>query len=282
MKIRELMIEKEMYTQRYLQEKEKYDALLAKVNSTSTLGSILTTQSATLDGELSGTQPAFPLQVPTHCGDSREENGPAIYRGAEPLCSGDGASTNNTFNFVLSPAAPARSTMPTSDQLQGQAEAMFVASGGAPSALHASGERLSLASVPSPRPRPSRPPDVVPDQPTAPQKTKSAKEHANDIGRGAGYALLAVVAVVFFPITVPLYILFRCQRKAQKQKDVEAPPPVSYMHPISYQGSEWEPYASTAIPAELMGIHELDSSAPELDLTSRLTRLRLESGPRIA
>src|SRR6266536_1195024 len=50
-KIRELMIEKEVYTQKYLEEKRKYDNLLAKVNSTSTLGSISTVLTEHLEGE---------------------------------------------------------------------------------------------------------------------------------------------------------------------------------------------------------------------------------------
>jgi hypothetical protein len=39
------MLEKEYYTQRYLEEKRRYDDLLAKVNSTSTLNSVLTVNS---------------------------------------------------------------------------------------------------------------------------------------------------------------------------------------------------------------------------------------------
>jgi hypothetical protein len=39
-RIRQLMVEKDAYTRKYLDEKKKYDHLLARVNSTSTLGSI--------------------------------------------------------------------------------------------------------------------------------------------------------------------------------------------------------------------------------------------------
>jgi hypothetical protein len=39
--IRELYAEKEYYTQRYLEEKRKCDELLEKINSNSTLGSLL-------------------------------------------------------------------------------------------------------------------------------------------------------------------------------------------------------------------------------------------------
>jgi hypothetical protein len=50
-KIRELMIEKEVYTQKYLEEKRKYDDLLSKVNSTSTVGSISTVLTEHLEAE---------------------------------------------------------------------------------------------------------------------------------------------------------------------------------------------------------------------------------------
>jgi hypothetical protein len=39
-RIRQLMVENDAYTRKYLDEKKKYDHLLARVNSTSTLGSI--------------------------------------------------------------------------------------------------------------------------------------------------------------------------------------------------------------------------------------------------
>ncbi|KAK5657510.1 hypothetical protein OQA88_3082 [Cercophora sp. LCS_1] len=292
-KIRELMLEKEQYTQRYLEEKKKYDDLLAKVNSTSTLNSILTTGS--ID-------------------DSRLDIGNVI---ARPQCSpvSPGSSSRPREPLASEAAAVFSSNMSTLARGP-QVISAVETPAGAPADEHPSQEGLARLSSLSHgiASKETETPALSPDRrlwqqrreseprqaaqaslqspPTIRAATRRRKRDimakaAKNTAKAAGIATGLVVGVALFPISIPVFVVWR--RRQRWNEDVLDPTSHAYaMSAPEMSFGEADPngpyfgshhhgqqpyYRSSELYGELPGIHELHGPAPvELSLVNQLTR----------
>ncbi len=184
-KIRRLMLEKEHYTQKYLAEKRKYDMLLEKINSTSTLGSVV------FLAEPHTIQPLVTNGTPR----GSEEN------------SGPSRSHRSLFKADIAPVNGDKTPPADSHELPASLLA-------APRSSWSSDLSQEI-SPPPPIPTPSivAPPAGI--QPTPPNphdpprsSTKPPKRHeiaraTKKTAKGAGIGLGVVLAAALFPISAP-------------------------------------------------------------------------------
>jgi hypothetical protein len=233
-KIRELMIEKEAYTQRYLAEKHKYDALLAQVNSTSTLGSISTKFGGTLTSE-SGT---ICLQPMAYASAPPAENADAI----TPCIPAPGQHVNNLITGEPPLHGPLKGIHASSAPQNSQA--------GSRSNAHA------LMPVP-PTQSPKLDESTIESTQPNPGNSNKALEIARKVAKGAVYVLKGTAAVIFFPITMFMFI---AHRKRKYQSELPGDTAVIQhgwnMPDLEAAQGSWD-YSSYAIPAELPAVHEL-------------------------
>ena len=252
------MIEKEAYTQRYLAEKHKYDALLAKVNSTSTLGSISTTLSDTLAPESSTTCiQAEEYASPTQVEDLADEITPCLL-----------APSHHAVNFnVGAPPhdGPLDSSHAASPPQDVQARSISAA--------------RTITALPQKQLSKSNESTTESTQPKLSNRNKALKI-ARRVARGTGYAVAGTAAVIFFPITIVLFVIRR------RRRERPLPHPICYgyyreddlygwnMSPPATRPPYHEPwrYSSSLMPAELPAVHELSGDV-EMGLVSALTRI---------
>jgi hypothetical protein len=251
-KIRELMIEKEAYTQRYLAEKHKYDALLAKVNSTSTLGSISTTLSSTLVPESSTTCIHADEHVSsTQVKDLAHEITPCLLAPSHHVVNSNGGAPPRDRPLDSSHAAS-----PPQD-----VQARSISAARATTAL--SQKQLSKSNeltTESTQPKPSN--------------RNKALKIARRVARGTGYVVAGTAAVVLFPITIVVFVIYR------RRRAYALPALPAYrmaMSEISLPPDELGAYSSALIPAELPAVHELTGDV-EMGLVGALTRISPRQG----
>ncbi|KAH7155927.1 hypothetical protein EDB81DRAFT_376260 [Dactylonectria macrodidyma] len=271
-KIRELMVEKEAYTQRYLVEKQKYDALLAKINSTSTLGSISTTRSGPVVPESSTTCiQAETLASPTRVEDLTLETAPCLLPPSHCAVNFDDREPPHDRPPDSSHAASLR-----------EVRVRPISTFGANTTLpqrHLSKSNESTTANTQPKP----------------SNRNKALKIARRVARGTGYVAAGVAAVAFFPITIVMFVVLYRRRKTSKQQlpasfhlgpvgDLEAMP--GYIQPPMLQGHEMympvqQAYSSALMPAELPAVHELSDfghGGVEMELVGTLTQVSPEQG----
>ncbi|KAH7407328.1 heterokaryon incompatibility protein-domain-containing protein [Cadophora sp. MPI-SDFR-AT-0126] len=246
-KIRDLMIEKEAYTQRYLAEKHKYDALLAKVNSTSTLGSISTTISGTIVPESSTAY----VRAEEHVSSIQVEAltdkiTPCLLAPSHHVASSDGWEPSHNKPLDSSHAA----------YLQQDVQAR-------PSAAE------TTTIIPQEHLSQINESIIKSSQPKHSSRNKALKV-GRKVAKGTGYVVAGTFAVAFFPFTIVGLVIYR--RKLRHQQQVQAPD-YDYdwdSQPPFASPGQWK-YSSAAIRAELPARHELGGDVAG-DLASVLTR----------
>jgi hypothetical protein len=276
-RIRELMIEKEHYTQRYLEEKRKYDELLDKVNSTSTLGSFILMTAASTSREMaepgqSGQAACRPLEsaaITTAVRGSSALGQPHV-ASTEATAETQPASQVISTSLGTSPHTPTAPSTPPS-----------LTPRLAP--VHA-----SAASCP---PSPTSPPTSA----DGPRKRDQAAKTAKKVAKGAGIALSVTIAIALFPLTIPAYIFIvrRKLRMSGPKFDYEGEEP-GYLdnrtegrpHMLSLASEDiritkWlrappAPYQSEMMMAELPAFHELPEISPDMALVGRLLNTDIE------
>jgi hypothetical protein len=245
------MVEKEVYTQKYLEEKKKYDDLIAKINSTSTLGSISTVHSDHLEAEsstrgspvVSAPAQASPISLFVVQNDvSRESKRSHATRSLH--AESDGAREEN------GPTAPPK--------VGNSTDGIFMASMNVPEPLPATQNDQEPWAEISTSIRQQR-------------RLKRRKKTAEVIEKAAkvvGYAVVGTVAVALFPITIGIFFLVRRRRSHRaSMPSIQA----DWTGVPSKEPHPWQAYHSADLPAELSNPFELSSTAPELDLIRRLT-----------
>ncbi|KAK4148485.1 hypothetical protein C8A00DRAFT_38942, partial [Chaetomidium leptoderma] len=306
-RIRQLMVEKEQYTQKYLEEKRKYDDLLEKINSTSTLGSVIllyTASSQDISGQVS------PVANTTE--NPRRDSGDLVQAGVTP---GNGAELPTIHMHALESSPPGQGDphlpLPTEMEMETVARpAVQLASTPGPAASSAPAVSNSSTSTSPPSAQPPDPLLAVSARaaaaaasktPEKPKKRDKAATVTKKLARGAGKTMAVALGVALFPITVPIYIhvvLVRpwWERKRQQRRSPmpTMPPPVLYcaspaVTPFytqqqpqqAYYGPTWQngmTYDSHRIPAELPAMHELPGQNPDMALVGRLLRTDLRYG----
>ncbi|KAH8890676.1 hypothetical protein GQ53DRAFT_170514 [Thozetella sp. PMI_491] len=269
-KIRELMLEKETYTQKYLIEKQKYDALLAHVNSTSTLGSICTTQTVE-------EQPIRVTASNTRLdGPKREQSVIQNTPGDSPKTSPDNdiqpsnplAAYGNFFEAISTDLGP--NLMPGTGDDDRDNDPL--------DEISAIQDPEAQATAESQYSRKNR----------LLKHRQMARRAAQNTAKGIKYTLVGTAAVILFPVTIALFIVRR-RRRAPAPLELNSskvspgdfyPPrqyPVlkypelrsNYFDPGIYFHSSDVAYTSSLIPAELPATHELGAN-PEFSLVSEL------------
>jgi len=255
------MLEKEAYTQKYLAEKQKYDTLLAKVNSTSTLGSISTTRTGPVAAEsramfawAEGADTAGSLVAP-ELSRPANVNGEPHFLIMQPFGQGE-PSRQEYADSGLSPH-------------ERRGEIAW------PQQSH-----FQPGIVPPPAPPlPTRRVDQFEKRST--KRREKAAEVVKTAARRSGYVVAGVAAVVFFPVTIPVFLVWRRRRSERQSMGLNVyhdavgslPHPVPQPYMNHQHQMPFNPYESVNYAAELPAPHELDSRGPELDLTSRLTNI---------
>jgi hypothetical protein len=224
------MIEKEAYTQRYLAEKHKYDTLLAQINSTSTLGSISTTLNDSLVPESS-----------TNCIQAEEHILSTQIRDLTdeitPCSLAPGYHMVN-FNSSVSPHdGPLDSSHSATPRQEVQARSISAVR--ATTALPQ--KQLSESNE-----------SVIENIPPKPRNRDKALKIVKKVTRGTGYVVMGTVAVVFFPITVVVFVRRKRQRRADMYQSASTEPHQLYQR-----------YQSARIRAELPAIHEYSGPGRE-------------------
>ncbi|KAI9766484.1 MAG: hypothetical protein M1839_004888 [Geoglossum umbratile] len=273
MNIRKLMIEKEVYTQKYLEEKRKYDDLLAQVNSTSTLGSISAALAEDLETGPSSVHANIPndnSKIGRSDGNSRNLGNTVASKETVPKIGGldgqSGPQHPNTLRSLTSDVFPGMATTrgfnPSSGSSSGRES-------------HEQQDIIMISPVSTSdacqqrrRPRGGQHLPTESETIQGAVKCDKAAKFGRRMAKGAGYAAVGTVAVIFFPITI-VYLVFLRKRRAQT-KETELPT----LHPDngpSNPAAIYDHYHSADIPAELPAVHELSGFHPELDLISTLT-----------
>lgn len=237
------MLEKEHYTQKYLEEKRKYDELLAKVNSTSTLGSI----SLIIQAESSS--------ISRNGADSPnvKANGPS------PLPEGDGSplSALPTMTSAMVPIPGGLPSVPTDEA--GLSAEIAIPGKSIQNTPTLDGDRLcstsktepSLLAVAAPASSTSTsevslaiPNSLAPVlAPTTNTNTRETIPRRRDKAfKGAGIGVTVVVGVAFFPVTLGIYWFHR--RRKSRVRDAYLPQMAATSYPGGlmevYEASMWE------------------------------------------
>jgi hypothetical protein len=316
-RIEELRVEKEHYTQKYLEEKRKYDELLEKINSTSTLGSYI--QSTV------GPSRVIPEQEPRAASGTHE---PVITEGEgqaddfeelamleapiQPSTSGPSGSTLQDDPLFFS--LPVLRDKPSEDAESTTRDAKHAVLDFEPATYHDAPPALCSPSRPAsslsrqlqpgaaPTPSLLNPLSAMADgsslsDPKSPKRDK-ARKVAKRGARGAGIALSVAVGAVLFPISIPLYIVFRNRRRSHifpPDHPWSRPPRPSPSRPVTPPVPGWKadrlwpevnseagpsdyvtpiPYHSSMLHAELPNTPELmpheAGVRPEMALVGRL------------
>ena len=238
------MLEKEHYTQKYLEEKRKYDELLAKVNSTSTLGSIslmiqaegssisrngedplpdvkVNGSSRPSDGSPPSAVPTMLLamasssgaipSIPTdEAGISEETTQPGQSLQCTPNLDGTGlCSTNNT--------APSSTTVPAIAVSTLTSESSLV---------------IPISSDPVSTPTTNT--NIANTRERTTRRRHKALKVARNLAKRAGIGVTVVVGVAFFPVTLSIYWFHR--RRKSRVGNAHLP----QMAATSYPGDAWE------------------------------------------
>jgi hypothetical protein len=250
-RIEELRIEKEQYTQKYLEEKRKYDQLLEKINSTSTLGSYIHMSTA-------GPSRAIPEPSCRAASGTQEQ----VITEAEGEGHGLGELASLDTPIRAPSARPCMSSV--RDNLLFLSLATSESLGAAGSSVEASGNGASTVDPvtdPGSNPRPTSSLSAasalsstshgisltVPASTTTnrneqrPRKRDQAARVAKHAAKRTGFALSIALGAALFPITIPLYIYVRSLRKGRQ---IIASAPI------------------TDLPAELLGDDSSDEYAP--------------------
>jgi hypothetical protein len=257
-KIRELMVEKEVYTQKYLEEKRKYDNLLAKVNSNSTLAST----SSFLSSHIEAGPSSIPAIQTSEAAQACQQSDVAQHdEPSEKTESSEAAILSSKLKSDDHQEDLDRETLSTgrrltSDIFLGTAKTHQLPNGSSNTQVaeltrqHEVMAQTWIAATDQQRPR---------------NLEKIAKV-AKKVAKGAGYAAVGTIAIIFFPITI--LVLGRRRRRAGPSMLSSNDTYGMATHPSPHL------YQSASLPAELPAIHELSSNSPELDLTSRLARIQ--------
>jgi hypothetical protein len=243
-KIRELMIEKEAYTQRYLAEKHKYDTLLAQINSTSTLGSISTTLSDSLVLESSTTC----IQAEEHIVSSRIRDLPDEITPCSLAPSHHMVNCNSSVPPHDGPLDSSHSAAPQ-QEVRARSPSAARATTALPQMQLSKSNELIIENI---QPKPSN--------------RDKALKIVKRVTRGTGYIAMGTVAVVFFPITIVVLVRRKQRRQAHMPAMVSTVP-------------QYQTYQSSMIPAELPGVHELAGSGHEgveMGLVGALTKISID------
>ena len=296
------MLEKETYTQRYLAEKQKYDTLLAKVNSTSTLGSV----SIAITDPIASGSGTFVTSA-----EAQSVRGPQTTDIDQSFAKATTPGLSTPASTTLSAGSPRKDVTPILP---------FGRLDGTPPRpgylLHPPPVGFGGAQS---LPAGAEAPEISVCQATVPPATHREKmaKAAKAIAKWSGYVVTGIAAVIFFPITI--FILVRWLRQERRpqfwdgaeefhsgewddgsatynipsrpSRLVGIHPHEDYFGPNAVAG----PYATALTPrlgppveldsgsrlyqsvdyrAELPGPHELYSPAVEMDLMSRLTKVK--------
>lgn len=234
-RIRELMIEKEMYTQKYLGEKRKYDELLIRVNSTSTLESMSSDLSDFAETKTSLSSPVelelvegsssgigqsnellegkgrlgapYDRQSQSCLRETRSDT--SVPTNHKVLADGISKSDHEILSASMSPTLR--------DQHSGQAS-------DTPQIYHQrlseQGEQQSvLAPCTTDGQVPSKQQDSVQHTyrsalgpPQIEQRQKAAKI-AREIAKGVGYLAMVIISILTFPIAIPVFFMIRKRQR---------------------------------------------------------------------
>lgn len=230
-RIQELMIEKEHYTQRYLEQKRKYDDLLEKVNSTSTLGSFIVIGTANgtraipedASSRANGTNdPRKRLDSSRGLPQPTETSGMPVSANTTPEAGThepDSGPPDQAVSLLVTPAEAAAVAQLARRAQPGPGPPMITSSSstvssttppppGAPLPADATSPPHGLVHYP--------PPAESPDNSGKPRKRDRLAKTTKTVAKGAGMTLTYSLAVALFPITIPLYIGFSRYRKRSR------------------------------------------------------------------
>ncbi|KAM7205110.1 hypothetical protein V8F20_003247 [Naviculisporaceae sp. PSN 640] len=254
-KILELMVEKEEYTQRYLEEKRKYDNLMVQVNSTSTLGSVSTIHT---ENGTTGTWRGLVMNKGLHSSraprynESLENQGKGKAVAVEPVSEPADTMLTAIYEDISPESEALNDELERDNGIQGlKAEIELLKASISPKAEHRSPSNLNILNSPmSANLGPGT--NVMGTQRTitkqAPLLSSSGREEPSDIGlnsgpqtterstpgsfpkrdfatskgkkvaKGAAYVLAGTAAVALFPITIPLWYFYSEKSPRYKEK----------------------------------------------------------------
>ena len=244
-KIRELMIEKENYTQRYLEEKQKYDELLARVNSTSTLGSIIFISQA---GEWASSAGNGTYRLMSGGAEARKDSLPDKTPQEIFIRSGASAAVTLSVSADGTSEQTAASTpifrdTTTVTQVGDQNQVSVPTSALAPRhSSHETAPQSTTAALVSHTSSSTNVEVLEMAVTSGPPPQRRGVRTARKVVKYSGITLTAVVAVAFFPVTIGIYI-YDSQRRKQKgcAASVQHDAPVSFSVPISpHPQAQWQ------------------------------------------
>jgi len=240
-KILELMLEKEEYTQKYLDEKRKYEDLMAQVNSTSTLGSVSTIQTShsialmwanePLPEEPGTAQDVVLDELPESGGKGKEvaNDEPAEARlttSRENGISEDeaGNETPTTTNALLlkTELARLRAQVKHTEKTDTQASCSLQPD----DSMRIRNSRTVINALEAPRKnRPLWQNSSAPETADTKQlqKRDAAAKVGKKIAKGTGYVAAGTVALIFFPITIGVLLYRRKKRASRIVNHCQAP-----------------------------------------------------------
>ena len=231
--------------------------LLEKINSTSTLGSVL--------AEPHTIQPLVTNGTPR----GSEEN------------SGPSRSHRSLFKADIAPANGDET--PPADSHELSASLLTAPRNSWSSDLSqeiSTPPPIPIPSILAPpagiQPTPSNPHDSSRSSAKPPKRYGIAKA-AKKTAKGAGIALSVAFAAALFPISVPMYLVYR----RRMSRRMMMPPAVCSMDEHWLPSRPEVPYHSMSMAAELPGPYELPGSYPEIALVGRLLNTGADrEGPR--
>jgi hypothetical protein len=251
-KIRELMVEKENYTQRYLEEKQKYDELLAKVSSTSTLGSIILINQA---GESSsggnGTHRLMSVGAEARKDPLPDKTPQEIFirPGASAAMTLSVSADCTSEQTVASPQA-FRDTA-TVSQAADQNQVIVPTSTLAPRHLsHETTPESTTAALVSHTSSSTGVEVLEMGVTTCVRRERRGVRTAKKVIKYSGITLTAVVAVAFFPVTIGIYVYDRQRRKRRARAESVQHNAVSHSFSASHPQTRWQTVTHLAAPHE--------------------------------
>ncbi|KAL2134932.1 hypothetical protein VTI74DRAFT_10339 [Chaetomium olivicolor] len=246
-KIRELMIEKEQYTQKYLEEKRKYDQLLEKINSTSTLGSIILLTTSSETQALAG-QASLAVNKTSDIADAEEQAGTSTNESRANQGSPPPTYTAVSHTPLLPINAP---TLASASPVASEALTAVNRSTSAPqpklSSTSLRGPSISSEESLSAAAARTSPPFAVVSEPLKtlerPKKRVTVAKRAKKTAKGAGITVSVIIGAALFPITIPIFLIIRHRRKRRLASQVHLPhPDLGQLQPLP------QLHGNTAVP----------------------------------
>lgn len=275
-KIRELMFEKELYTQKYLQEKCRYDELLTRINSTSTFASVSTTHTGLSDNQprtLSasmvddGSQAKLDMPIPPFQQGGSQIEGTMTGRVEMPEQSNLAPQPTSPSTSGIEPGVvprPPPAAYPPSNvhEVDGNAvENQYVSESNPCSHPQASTLEIKQA------------------------RTTRFSNSRRNIAKGVKSATTKTLGVALYPISAIMSKRRRARATPDPDSSIAYPRPSFAFGPSCFRSNDIPsnpvqessmmyhiPYDSTQITAELPGPHEMPQQIPaELSLINELT-----------